>query len=143
MPNIAVSKLINDFQHSHNTTSQLILAEIKQAQSRVGIRQLLIEIDTDDDFSVDGTSDFSKTFDLGDRDIVEVYKEAIKSIKFGRDNEKNHRAESFLEYIMTEEALNEVATGHLSTGGNQTIYVTVVEAPKTMSFGSLVIDLTQ
>lgn len=143
MPNIAVSKLINDFQHSHNNTSQLILAEIKQAQSRVGIRQLLIEIDTDDDFSVDGTSDFSKTFDLGERDIVEVYKEAIKSIKFGRDNEKNHRAESFLEYIMTEEALDEVATGHLSTGGNQTIYVTVVEAPKTMSFGDLVIDLTQ
>lgn len=143
MPNIAVSKLINDFQHSHNNTSQLILAEIKKAQSLLCNRQLLIEIDSDDDFAVDGSSDFSKLFDLGDRDIVEVYKEAINSITFGHAGKINHKATSFVEYILSEDALNEVSTGQLSTGGNQTIYAKVVQAPQTMTFGSLVIDLTK
>lgn len=143
MHNIVASKLINDFQFSTDISSQLILGEIKKAQSLVGVRQLLIEIDTDDDFAVDGSSDFSKTFSLGDRDIVEVYKEAIQSITFGRDNVKNYKVDNFLEYILSEDVLNEVATGHLSTGGNQTIYVTVVDAPRNMYIGSLVIDLTR
>lgn len=143
MHNIVASKLINDLILNTDTSSHLILDEIKKSQKLVGNRQLLIEIDSDDDFAVDGSSDFSKLFDLGDRDIVEVYKEAIKSIKFGRENEKNHRAESFVEYILSEDALNEVSTGHLSTGGNHTIYATVVQAPRTMQIGSLEIDLTR
>jgi hypothetical protein len=143
MHNIVASKLINDLILNTDESSHLILDEIKKNQSLVGVRQLLIEIDTDDDFAVDGSSDFSKTFDLGERDIVEVYKEAIKSIKFGHDNVKNYKVDNFLEYILSEDALNEVATGHLSTGGNQTIYVTVVDAPRNMYIGSLVIDLTR
>jgi hypothetical protein len=143
MHNIVASKLINDLILNTDDSSHLILDEIKKNQSLVGVRQLLIEIDTDDDFAVDGSSDFSKTFDLGERDIVEVYKEAIKSIKFGHDNVKNYKVDNFLEYILSEDALNEVATGHLSTGGNQTIYVTVVDAPRNMYIGSLVIDLTR
>lgn len=143
MQNIVASTIINDLIMNSDPTSHFILDEIKKAQSLVGCRQLLIEIDTDDDFAVDGSSDFSKTFDLGGRDIVEVYKEAIKSIKFGHDNVKNYKVDNFLEYILSEDALNEVATGHLSTGGNQTIYVTVVDAPRNMYIGSLVIDLTR
>lgn len=143
MYNIVASKLINDLILNTDTSSHLILDEIKKAQSLLCNRQLLIEIDSDDDFAVDGSSDFSKLFDLGDRDIVEVYKEAINSITFGHAGKINHKATSFVEYILSEDALNEVSTGQLSTGGNQTIYVKVVEAPKTMSFGALVIDLTQ
>ena len=143
MHNIVASKLINDLILNTDMSSQLILGEIKKTQSLVGVRQLLIEIDTDDDFAVDGSSDFSKTFDLADRDIVEVYKEAIKSIKFGHDNVKNYKVDNFLAAIMTDDFLNEVSTGHASTGGNQTIYVTVVYAPEAMVFGSLVIDLTK
>lgn len=143
MYNIVASKLINDLILNTDTSSHLILDEIKKAQSLLGNRQLLIEIDSDDDFAVDGSSDFSKLFALDDRDIVEVYKEAINSITFGHAGKINHKATSFVEYILSEDALNEVSTGQLSTGGNQTIYAKVVQAPQTMTFGSLVIDLTK
>lgn len=143
MYNILASKLINDLILNTDTSSHLILDEIKKAQSLLGYRRLLIEIESDDDFAVDGSSNFSKLFDLGERDIVDVYKEAINSIAFGRDNKVNHKADSFLEYILSEDVLNEVSSGHLSTGGNHVICVNVIQSPRTMQIGNLEIDLTK
>lgn len=143
MYNIVASSLINDLILNRDPTSHLILDEIKKAQSLVGQTELLIEIDSDDDFAVDGKSSFSKSFLIGNRDLVEVYKDAIKSITFGHHNQKNYKLDRFLEDIMTEDFLNEVATGHASTGGNQTIDVCVIPATTVFTIGSLNVDLTK
>lgn len=143
MYNIVASSLINDLILNRDPTSNLILDEIKKAQGLVGQTELLIEIDSDDDFAVDGKSSFSKSFAIGDRDLVTVYKEAIQSIAFGHQNQKNYKLERFLEYIMTEDFLNEVSTGHASTGGNQTIDVCIIPATTVFTIGSLNVDLTK
>lgn len=143
MYNIVASQLINDLILNTDSSSQLILEEIKRAKSRVGNLQLLIEIDSDDDFAVDGTSSYSKSFDLGGRDIQEVYIEAINSIQFGNDSHTNTKLDYFLNYIMTPEFLAEVSSGHASGGGNQTIDVSLVESSPVLYIGSLTVDLTK
>lgn len=143
MYNIVASKLINDLILNRDPTSNLILDELKKAQSLVGQSQMLIEIDSDDDFSVDGKSVFSASFDIGERDLVEVYKDAIQSIAFCHPDQKNYKLERFLEDIMTQDFLNEVSTGHASTGGNQTIEVCLISAPTVFNIGSIKVDLTK
>lgn len=143
MQNIDVTKLINDMCFSDGSVSKMLRAEFIKAKEQVGKNQLLIEIDSDDDFAVDGKSVFSKSFVIGNRDLVEVYKDAIKSITFGHHNLKNYKLERFLEDIMTEDFLEEVASGHASTGGNQTIDVCVVPAPTFLIIGSIKVDLTK
>lgn len=143
MQSIDVTKLINDMCFSDGNVSKMLRAEFIKAKEQVGKNQLLIEIDSDDDFAVDGKSVFSKSFVIDDRDLVEVYKDAIKSITFGHHNQKNYKLERFLEDIMTEDFLEDVASGHASTGGNQTIDVYVIPAPTVLTIGSLNVDLTK
>lgn len=143
MQKIAVSKLIEDMAFNNGVSSQMIVTELLNAQRQVGQKQLLIDIDSDDDFAINGQSSFSQLYPLEDRDIIEVYKEAIASIRFGYPDHKNYKLDEFLKLINSDYFLEDVSSGHGSTGGNQTIDVIVVDAPTTIEFGSLCIDLTQ
>lgn len=143
MTKLTATKLVEDMAFSKDTSSQMILTEVLKAQRQVGQRQLLIAIDSDDDFAVNGQSSFSQLYVVGDRDLVEVYKDAISSIRFGHPDHKNYKLESFLEMINSDYFLEDVASGYGSMGGNQTIDVRIVDAPTTMQFGSIEIDLTQ
>jgi len=143
MQKLAVTKLIADMAFSKDTSSQMIVTELLKAQRHVGQKHLLIEMDSDDDFAINGQSSFSQMYAVDERDLVEVYKEAIASIRFGYPERKNYKLDTFLDLINSDDFLEEVASGHGSTGGNQTIDVRLVDAPTTIKFGSIEIDLTQ
>lgn len=143
MYNIVASKLINDLVMNTDETSQLIYNEIMKAKELSGKPQLLIEIETDDDFGVNGESSLFKMVDIGDRPLRDVFIDAINSLDFGERPYTNEKLIRFLDYLMSDGFLEQVATGHASGGGNQSIDVCITTGRNWMTLGSLTVDLTK
>lgn len=58
MKSINASELIKDLENKNDFTSKFILEKIVNAVSQVGKKKMTIEINSDDDFSVNGNQQF-------------------------------------------------------------------------------------
>lgn len=143
MYNIVASKVINDLVMNTDETSQLIYNEVVKAKQLSGKPHLMIEIETDDDFPVNGECSVFKMVDIGERSLRDVFIETINSLDFGEKPYTNEKLIRFLDYLMSDDFLEQVDTGHASGGGNQCIDVRMTMGRNFMNLGSLTVDLTK
>jgi hypothetical protein len=119
-----------------------IIQEIKNARSQIGEKQLIIEINTDDDFFVNGEYSYRGVFPIGNSFVCQVYLNAINGLTFSPLKGKEYKLERFLEFIRQLSVISDLEqSGRAETGGNQTLEAYVHTPAKVIHFGSVVIDL--
>jgi hypothetical protein len=145
MKNIPASVLLNVLNNADSSFIRdvsPIIQEIKNAQAQLGVKQLFIEINTDEDFFVNGEYSYSGAFPLGDSFVGQVYLNALKNLTFTPLKGKEERLERFLGFIRELSVLSDLTqAGRAETGGNQTLTAYVHTPTKVLHFGSVVIDL--
>lgn len=139
---IPVSALISELSETPSQNIQLLIEIFKKAQENASKKQaLIIEIDSDDDFSVNGKSQFRGEYII-ENSISETFKNAIASINFGSDYlSGNSKFDYFIEGVRSKYVLDSINNGHVSFGGNQTLDAYIKEPTDTLYFGDLEIDL--
>lgn len=144
MKMLKASVLIKDLKDNKDQTSQLFLEKISHAVKKVGKRELTIEIDSDEDFPVNGGSEYKESFIVEDFSYKEVYLDAINKIDFGNNQEQNDKLKRFLKLVKSTQFLKELEnTGSASGGGNQSIDVYVTDTPSIINVFDISIDLSQ
>lgn len=144
MKTLKASVLIKDLKDNKDQTSQLFFEKISHAVKKVGKRELTIEIDSDEDFPVNGGSEYKESFIVEDFSYKEVYLDAINKIDFGNNQEQNDKLKRFLKLVKSTQFLKELEyTGSASGGGNQSIDVYVTDTPSIINVFDISIDLSQ
>lgn len=119
-----------------------IIQEIKDMQGKIGVKQLIIEINTDEDFFVNGEYSYRGVFPLGNSFACQVFNNAINSLTFTPLKGKEYRLETFLGYVRELSVLAELTKNNrVSVGGNQTLEAYVHVPATLIHFGSVAIDL--
>lgn len=119
-----------------------IIQEIKDMQQKIGVKQLIIEINTDEDFFVNGEYSYRGAFPIGNGFVGQVYLNAINGLTFSPLKGKEERLDRFLNFIRNLSFLADLtAHGKAETGGNQTLEAYVHTPANVIHFGSVVIDL--
>jgi hypothetical protein len=145
MKKLPASVLLNVLNNADESVSREVsplIEEIKNAQKKIGVKQLFIEINTDDDFFVNGEYSYSGAFPIGNSFVGQVYLNAINSLTFSPLKGKEYKLDRFLGFIRELAVLSELElSGRAETGGNQTLEAYVHTPTKVIHFGSVVIDL--
>jgi hypothetical protein len=119
-----------------------LITEINTKKEQVGVKQLFIKINTDDDFLVNGEYSYSGAVPLANSSVSEVYLNTIKNLNFTPLKGKEYKLERFLEFINDPSIVAELQEfNSVKTGGNQTIEAYLDIPSKVINFGSVVIDL--
>lgn len=144
MQTISASKLIEDLSENKDFTSKYILNKVIEAISKVGNQEMVIEINSDDDFPVNSQSEYKESFLICNQNYKEVYLNAINEIDFGKNQEENWKLVRFKKDITDNALIEDIElTGHASAGGNQTIEVYIKNAPVEIKIFDLIVDLTK
>lgn len=145
MKKIPVSILLNVLNNADESALREIspiIQEIRNVKDKIGVKQLFIEINTDEDFFVNGEYSYSGAFPLGNGFVGQVYLNAINSLTFTPLKGKEEKLDRFLHYIRELSVLSDLtANGRAETGGNQTLEAFVHVPTNVIHFGSVVIDL--
>lgn len=119
-----------------------MIEEINNAKSKIGVKQLLIEINTDDDFFVNGEYSYSGAFPIGNSFVGQVYLNALNNLTFTPLKGKEEKLARFLGYIRQLSVLSDLhESGRVCVGGNQTLEASVHTPKNVIHFGSVMIDL--
>lgn len=139
---ISASALIDELSKNTSKNIQLLVENLKLAQEKALQKNVLvIEIDSDDDFSVNGQSNFYGEFPI-EVNITETFKNAIDGIDFGSlYPSSNKKLNYFLEGIRSKYVVESLQTGSTSFGGNQTLDAYIQAPTETANIGDLVINL--
>lgn len=145
MKKIPASVLLNVLNNADSSVIRDVsplIQEIKNAKGQLGVKQLFIEINTDEDFFVNGEYSYSGAFPIGNSFVGQVYLNAINNLTFTPLKGKEYKLERFLEFIRQLSVLSDLQqSGRAETGGNQTLEAYVHTPAKVIHFGSVVIDL--
>jgi ribonuclease HI len=138
---ISASALISELASAGPNAAKFVQA-IEAAVQDVGKEVMVISIDTDDDFAVNGHSNYVGHF-IVDGSLTEVYKKAIATLVFTNHVNSQYKVDDFKKLLKSRDTLAEVSTGHASRGGNQTLDVSIVSAATELVVGPLTIDLLE
>lgn len=141
---IPVSTLIAALSNCSSDKIRLLTKSLEAAQRKALQKEVLvIEIDSDDDFPVNGKSNFYGEFTI-EKDIYETFKAAIDSIDFGEKYPtKNSKLNYFLEGLRGEEVERGIKCGSVSFGGNQTLDAYIQKPANILHIGKLSINLKE
>lgn len=142
IPATALLKVLNNADGSVLAHVFPLIEEISRSQKEIGKKQLIIEINTDDDFFVNGEYSYRGVFPLGNSFACQVFNNAINSLTFTPLKGKEYRLETFLGYVRELSVLAELTKNNrVSVGGNQTLEAYVHVPATLIHFGSVAIDL--
>lgn len=139
MNTVSATTLIAELNSANPASAKLIEA-ISLAKKEVGKQVMVISIDTDDDFTVNGKTMYVGHF-VVDGSLKEVYKKAIATLVFSNHVNSQYKVDDFKELLNDRDTIAEVCTGHASRGGNQTLDVNIVSSANILTVGDLTIDL--
>ncbi len=145
MKKIPASVLLNVLNNADESVIRDVfplIQEITKAKDDIGVKQLIIEINTDDDFFVNGEYSYRGVFPLGNSFACQVFNNAINSLTFTPLKGKEYRLDTFLGYVHEMSVLAELTKNNrVSAGGNQTLDAYVHVPATIIHFGSVAIDL--
>lgn len=162
MQTVAASVLIAELSAHPTPVLNTLIESIKEAQAKaLGGYTLQIIIDTDDDFLVNGSADFSCDYPISG-DAKTAIKQVIGNLVFTSRHstnnatvksladlvagdsfhEKNYKIDDFKKRINSNSVIDYlIKDGSVSMGGNQTFQAYINKPVSSMKFGSLTIDL--
>ena len=145
MKKLPASGLLNVLNNADESVIRDIfplIQEITKAKGDIGVKQLIIEINTDEDFFVNGEYSYRGVFPIGNSFVGQIYLNAINKLTFSPLKGKEYKLDRFLGFIRELAVLSDLEqSGRAETGGNQTLEAYVHTPVKVIHFGSLVIDL--
>lgn len=124
--------------------------ELKKSEYEMSLGKVIlsVEIDTDEDFSIEEKVILGKYHNHIVVNEKETYHEAvvryIEGLKININEYNKNKVDSFIEMIKSKDikdSLNHY--GEISAGGNQTIDVYIIPLSNIMAFGDINIDLSE
>lgn len=103
-----------------------------------------ISISTDDDFSVEGKSNYKRVYPLPEgKDAYNFFMNIWNGLKMNFPEHRLYIKKNFEEYLLSSD-IKEMMRHHMdfSFGGNQTVDVIFIEVPQIIIFGEYEVDLT-
>jgi len=139
---IPVSALIAVLQTDSSGTFTSLVDTLKYNKATASAEQVLfIDIDSDDDFMINGESTFSGQFLIEDNDVIATFNKAIDSLDFFTPPRRSDKLTRFLKDMKEDWIAERLLDGYVSFGGNQTLEAYVEKPSTLLSIGKSVIDL--
>lgn len=141
--NVPASKFIADMSNG-SPMAKSMAAHVKMLTEKDLSKRILIEVDTDDDFLINGKADryFTKEFPITSEGLEKSLKDAVKSIDFtavrGKEKSLAFFFQDMNQYVNAKALKRE---GVIQFGGNQIFRVTLVQPETSVKALGLQIDL--